>query len=130
DRARQQLAQLLPARILVAEHRERDVVAERLAHLALAVEPEQLGQRRQERLALGEQLAPAMIEAARDAARELDVLHLILPDGNEVALVEQDVGGLQHGILEQTDVDVLRLRLGLVLELRHALEVSETSAAV
>jgi hypothetical protein len=109
----------------VAEHRERDVVSERLAHLALAVEAQQLGQRGQQRLALREHLAPAVIEAARDPARQLDVLDLILADRNEVALVEQDVGGLQHRILEQTDVDVLRLRLGLVLELRHALEVAE-----
>jgi len=96
-----------------------------LAHLLLAVEPEQLGQVGEQRIALGEHLAEAMVEAARDPARELDVLHLILADRHELGLVEHDVGGLQDRVLEQAGVDVLGLRLGLVLELCHALEVAE-----
>ena len=71
-----------------------------------------------------------MIEAARDPARELEVLELVLADRHVLGLVEQDVGGLQHGIVEDADVDAVGVLLGLVLELRHALEVAEPRDAV
>ena len=64
------------------------------------------------------------VEAARDLAGELHVGDLILSDGNEVRLVEQDVGGLKQRIAEEAvGVEVLLAELLLlVLVGRHALE--------
>jgi hypothetical protein len=51
------------------------------------------------------------------------VLLLVLAHGHVRRLVSKNVGGLQHGIVEQANGDVLRILAGgFVLELRHALE--------
>ena len=41
------------------------------------------------------------VEAAGDLAGELDVGNLVGADGDEVRLVEQDVGGLEEGVAEE-----------------------------
>ena len=41
------------------------------------------------------------VEAAGDLAGELDVGDLVLTDGNEVGLIEEDVGGLQEWVAEE-----------------------------
>ena len=48
-------------------------------------------------------VAEVVVEADRDVACELDVLALIVADGNLVGVVEQDVGGHQHRVVEQAD---------------------------
>ena len=99
-------------------------VAERLGHLLLAVEPEDLERLGVQRLRLGEDLAEARVEAAADLARQLEVLHLVVADRHAGGAVEQDVGGHQDRIGEQAGVDVLRLALALLLELGHARQLA------
>ena len=43
-----------------------------------------------------------LVEPARDFSRQLDVRHLVLADRHDLAAHHQDVGGLEHGIVEQT----------------------------
>jgi hypothetical protein len=50
-------------------------------------------------------------------AGQLQMLFLIVTDRHLIGLVEQDVGGHQHRIVEQADVDVILVALRLVLEL-------------
>ena len=45
-----------------------------------------------------EDFAELMVEAAGQVAADFDVLHLVLADGHDVAVVGQDVGRHQHGI--------------------------------
>ena len=72
-----------------------------------------------------------MVETDRDVACDLDVLALIVADRHLVGVVQQDVGGLQRGIREQTGRDELALPLrGLVLELRHPAELAEGDVAL
>ncbi len=42
-----------------------------------------------------------MVEAQRDVAGQLDVLDLVFADRDLVGVVEQDVGGHEHGVVEQ-----------------------------
>src|SRR5580658_3107742 len=65
-----------------------------------------------------------MVEPARRISCELEVLKLVLSDRHEVGLVEQHVGGHEHGIREEADEDVL-LPLALFFELRHPLQIAE-----
>ena len=71
----------------------------------------------------GKSCAVARVEALRDVARELQVLPLILADGHAIGEVEEDVGGLQHGVGEEPDGDRLAAG-GLLLERDHALELA------
>ena len=67
------------------------------------------------------------VEPLRDVARQFQVLALILAHRNQIGVVEQYVGGLQHRIGEQTDRRGFGPLLeGLVLELRHPRRLSET----
>ena len=50
-----------------------------------------------------ERVAEAVVEADRDVAGELDVLALVVADGHLVGVVEEDVGGHQHRVVEQAD---------------------------
>src|SRR3954454_9868805 len=65
-----------------------------------------------------ERLPEAVVEPLRDVARELEVLALIVPDRDDVRLVEEDVSGHQGRVCEEPGGDELVLRL-LLLELRH-----------
>jgi hypothetical protein len=65
-----------------------------------------------------EGLAEAAVEALGDVAAELEVLALVVADRDDVRLVEQDVAGHQHGVIEEAGADELLL-LGPFLELRH-----------
>ena len=67
------------------------------------------------------------VEAAGDLAGELDVGDLVLADGDEVGLVEQDVGGLEERVAEEAvggEVLLAELLL-LVLVGGDALEPAE-----
>ena len=81
--------------------------------------------RRERRLRARRTSSPKLVvEADRDVARELDVLALVVADGHLVGVVEEDVGGHQHRVVEQPDAHRL-LALGLLLELRHAPQLAE-----
>jgi hypothetical protein len=80
----------------------------------------------QEGLGLGEGLPEKPVEAAGDLPGELYVLHLVLPHGHGVRLVDEDVRRLQHGVHEEPAPDSLLLGR-LVLELGHAGQVPKGS---
>ena len=42
-----------------------------------------------------------VVEPDRDVARELDVLALVVADRDLVGVVEEDVGGHEHRVVEQ-----------------------------
>ena len=68
-----------------------------------------------------------VVEAARDLARDLDVRHLVLAHRDVLRAVQQDVGGLQQRIAEESvrgQIAVGKLRL-LILVGRHALQPAE-----
>jgi hypothetical protein len=72
-----------------------------------------------------QRLAEAGVEALGDVARQLDVLALVLADGDLVRPVGEHVGGLQHGIEEQPGRHQVPLRAGLLFELGHPVQISE-----
>ena len=76
-----------------------------------------------------EGLAMHLVEADGNVPRELDMLLLVIAHGHKVALVKQDVRSHQHGIGVKTGVDIVRMFLGFVLELGHAVELTHVGAA-
>ena len=58
------------------------------------------------------------------------MLLLVLPDGNIVRLIQQDVCRHQSGIGKETAVDVLGVFGAFVLELGHTAEFAEHGVAV
>ena len=78
--------------------------------------------RREAPLRNPERLAVALVEALGDVARELDVLTLVVADGHEIRLVQEDVAGHQGRIRKERGGHELTA-LGLVLELRHPSEL-------
>ena len=50
------------------------------------------------------------------------MLFLVGTDRHKIRLVEQDVGGHQHWIIEEGDVDIRLVLLGFILKLGHAVE--------
>ena len=70
-----------------------------------------------------EHLAVAGVEPLRDVARQLEVLALVVADRNDVGLVQEDVPGHQHRVLEQRGRDELLL-VALLLELRHPAQLA------
>lgn len=65
-----------------------------------------------------------------DVARDLDVLFLIVAHRHKIGLIEQNVRRHQRGIGEQAHVDVFRVLLRLVFELRHARQLAHIGEAV
>ena len=55
------------------------------------------------RLRDDERVAEVVVETDRDVARELDVLALVVADRHFVGVVEEDVGGHEHRVVEQAD---------------------------
>jgi hypothetical protein len=53
-------------------------------------------------LRLHQDLAEALVEATGDLPRQLDVLALVLADGDFVRLVGEHVRGLQHRVEEES----------------------------
>ena len=64
------------------------------------------------------------VPPAGDLARQLEVLDLVLADGHGVGPVQQDVGRLQHRIVQQARGNAL-LALRFVLELGLAFELAK-----
>lgn len=65
---------------------------------------------------------PSPGSAARHAKLPSAHLALILSDGHQVCLVEQDVGGHEDGVAEETGGDVFALLAGLLFELQRRME--------
>ena len=57
------------------------------------------------------------------------MLPLILPYRHQVRLVEQNVRRHQHGVSKEAGSDVVCVLLGLLLELRHAAQLTELGIA-
>ena len=57
------------------------------------------------------------------------MLGLILPHGHEVGIVDEDVRCHQHGVGEQTAVDVVGVLGTLILELGHARQLTKLRVA-
>ena len=89
---------------------------------------------RKRRLRDDEGVTEAAVETDRDVAGELDVLPLVVADGNLGRVVQQDVGDHQHRVVEEPDTDGLDAALtrfrGLVLELGHPPQFTEGCHAV
>ena len=71
-----------------------------------------------------------IVEAVCNVAADLDVLALIHANRNEIGLVQQNVCRHQNRIGKQTDIDVVRMLGGFVLELGHAGSLAEHGEAV
>ena len=88
---------------LVLAHRQGDRVPVALGHLP-PVEPRQLRRLGDQGLGHREHLAVPLVEPACDRPGHLDVRQIVLPDGHQVALAEQDVRRLVDGIGQQQAV--------------------------
>ena len=78
----------------------------------------------------GENVPVDVVEADGHVPAELDVLFLVVPDGDKVRLVEQDIRRHEGGVGEQAAVYIVCVLGALVFELRHAGELSEHGEAV
>ena len=111
-------------------HGNGNGVAIALRHLA-TVEARKQRHVREQRVDLGEHLAVAVVEAAGDGARELNVGQLVAADWHHVALAEQNVACLMDGIGEQKARELvarclhLGLHRGVALQLGLAHERKE-----
>ena len=66
-----------------------------------------------------------VVEPLREVTGHLEVLLLVFAHGHHVGVVEQNVGGHQHGVGEQAGVDVVGLAAHLLLEGGHALQFAD-----
>ena len=82
------------------------------------------------RIGDAKRLAVIAVEAFGNIPRQFKMLFLIMTDGHEVCLIEQNVRGHQHRISEHPCADRLALFGGLILELRHALKLGFARDAV
>jgi len=104
---------------------EVDGVVERLAHLGLAVDPDQPRHAPHQPLRLGEHLFELPVEAARHLTGELDVGKLVLPDRDQVGSGDENVRHLHDRIGEECHrhglpAELLHLRLQRRIALEHA----------
>ena len=106
-----------------------DAVPFRLTHLARTVEPRNLHEplaAEDVGLAFGKIFhAVDLVETAGEAAGQFEVLLLILAHRHARGAVLQDVGGHQHRIAQQADIDVFGLLADLVLERGRAFELPD-----
>ena len=82
-----------------------------------------------DRLGHDERLAVEPVEPLGDVPRKLDVLPLVVPHRHLVGVVEDDVGGHQHRVVEQAGRHAL-VPGRLVLELGHPLQPAHGRDAV
>ncbi len=71
-----------------------------------------------------------MVELLGDIAGQFQVLTLVFTDRYMGCLVDQDIGGLQHGVGIETHRSALLVLAGLVLELSHTIEPAEAGDTV
>jgi hypothetical protein len=73
----------------------------------------------------GERIAIHRVEPLGDISCELEVLRLVIAHGHDRGVVQQNIGGHQHRVLQQPVTHARKLvvlafrRFGLRLELRH-----------
>ena len=117
-----------PGACLLRCGRKLNVVVQALAHLVIAVQPNDHRIFSEPGLGFRECLTIKVVEATGNLAGNLQVRHLVLAHGHGVRLVQYDVGGHQHGVAHQTVAHRL-LRLlhlpHLVLEGGHPHEPTE-----
>ncbi len=58
------------------------------------------------------------------------MLFLVFTHRHLVGLIQQDICRHQHGIIEQTGVDVFRIARGFVFELSHTAQLAKIGVAV
>ena len=109
---------------LVRLGEDRDRVSRTLAHLSLAVGAEHDGRFGVDRLRLREYRSIATVKRPHDLARQLQVRSLVLADRHVGRLVDDDVSGLQHGVVEQPHA-VLDALLALLLVGGRALDPAD-----
>ena len=103
---------------------QRDHVVLRLGHLGDTIQPQHPPPGPDQRIGLRKQLAVSGVPPAGDLTRQLQVLALVLAHGDEVRPVQQDVGGLQDGVVQEAGAHALD-PLRLLLELGHPLEITQ-----
>src|SRR5579872_2955092 len=84
--------------------------------------------RGQVRIRYDKRLAIQRIEASRDIASQFEMLRLVVADGDDGSLVQKNIGGHEHRILQDAVADGL-LRRGFRLVLRHPLEPTDSGDA-
>ena len=118
--------------VLVVSHQDEGVdVGVGLAHLLGRLgQGHDLGAGGRD-VALGqdEGIAVDAVEAAGDVAGDLQMLGLVLAHGDEVGVIDQNVGCHQDGVGEQAAVDVIGVFGALILELGHAGQLTELGVA-
>ena len=77
----------------------------------------------------GEEVAETMVEALGEAASQLKVLELVFADGDELGVVEENIGRHQHGIVKNPDVDAV-FAFAFVLILGHTVKFAHGGDAV
>ena len=87
------------------------MIVQGLRHLGLSVQAHQQGGLGELHLRFREGVSEGVVEPSGDFTRQLNVRYLVLSDGHSIRLVQDDVGGLEHGIADQAVIDGL---LGLV----------------
>ena len=92
-------AQLLLDQLGRVQH--SDVVSEALGHFLLSVQTEDAGRLPWNSLNFWKHVPELSVEPLCDFPRQLQVLLLILAHWNQVRFVEEDVGGLQHRVVEE-----------------------------
>jgi hypothetical protein len=95
---------------LLLAREDVDRIAGRLAHLAPVRARHHGHVLQDQRVGDAEHLAVGQVELHGDVARHLDVLLLVLADGNQVGVVNHDVGRLEHWVAEQAGVGRKALR--------------------
>jgi hypothetical protein len=99
-----------------------DGVADRLAHLLLAVGAQHYGGGGEDGFWLWEGVAELVVERTRDLAAQLEVCGLILAHRHHARLRQENIGRLQDRVGEEAVVDVVGLLRLLLLIGRSALD--------
>ena len=109
---------------------ESNRVVHRFGHLGLSVGSQDLGGRRKQDLRFRKGLSKPGIEFPGNLPRKLHVLNLVLSHRDITRLVDEDIGRLEHRIVEKSHIDVLPVLLPLLLKLGHPLQFSHRGHAV
>ena len=68
--------------------------------------------------------AEVFVEAFGEIASKFDVLGLIVADGHDRRIIEQDIGGHEHGVAEEAEADFVAVFFGFVFVLCHAFHLT------
>lgn len=73
----------------------------------------------------GEEVAEHAVVAVADVSGQFEVLRLVLANGDETGLVEQNVGGHEHGVGVEREARVVVAGGLFLFELDHFVEPTE-----